>query len=258
MCDDAGLFIKMSLPKFAQRRILSDIREFKESGIKDVEIYHDESSIDTVYVAIVGTSDTVYEDGMYFYKFVFPSSYPFEPPTGTFLNWQNASVRIHPNMYVNGKLCLSILGTWSGPSWTSAMTLTTIIITIQSIMTDNPLVNEPSFDLTNKTPTRIQRPAQLYTDFANVVRYCNYRDYIYKTIHSEDNEYHPLYVQHFSKFIKEYYTPDKYHHIQQSYVRMIDTLTSSYLNEENGCVKIPSYYGCSIVFRPSDVKSLFL
>lgn len=248
----------MSLPKFAQRRILSDIREFKESGIKDVEIYHDESSIDTVYVAIVGTSDTVYEDGMYFYKFVFPSSYPFEPPTGTFLNWQNASVRIHPNMYVNGKLCLSILGTWSGPSWTSAMTLTTIIITIQSIMTDNPLVNEPSFDLTNKTPTRIHRPAQLYTDFANLVRYCNYRDYIYKTIHSEDNEYHPLYLHHFSKFIKEYYTPDKYHRIQQSYVRMIDTLTSSYLNEENGCVKISSYYGCSIVFRPSDVKSLFL
>jgi len=248
----------MSLPKFAQRRILSDIREFKESNMTNVAIYHDETSIDTVYVAIVGTSDTVYEDGMYFYKFVFPPSYPFEPPTGTFLNWQNSHVRIHPNMYVNGKLCLSILGTWSGPSWTSAMTLTTIIITIQSIMTDNPLVNEPSFDLTIKSPNRIQRSAQLYTDFANLVRYCNYRDYIYKTIHSERSEHsedHPLYVFHFKEFIREYYTPDKYRHIQESYARMIDAMATS---DETECVKISSYYGCSVVFRPSEVKSLFL
>jgi hypothetical protein len=26
-------------------------------------------------------------------------------------------VRFNPNLYINGKVCLSLLGTWSGPSW---------------------------------------------------------------------------------------------------------------------------------------------
>ena len=245
----------MSLPKIAQRRILADIREFKESGVKDVAIHHDETSIDTIYVAIVGTPDTVYADGMYFFKFVFPPSYPFEPPTGTFLNWQNSKIRIHPNMYVNGKLCLSILGTWSGPSWTSAMTLTTIIVTIQSIMTDNPLVNEPSFELNAKTSApRIHRSLQTYTDFANLVRYVNYRYYIYRTIHKKEQ---PLY-EYFHKFIAEYYTPEKYRAIQQSYANMLENLASAYADSSTGLVKIASYYGCSVVFKPDEKANLFL
>lgn len=37
-----------------------------------------------------------------------------------FLTTGNGSVRFNPNLYNCGKVCLSLLGTWSGPSWDPA------------------------------------------------------------------------------------------------------------------------------------------
>lgn len=34
-----------------------------------------------------------------------------------FLTTGGGSVRFNPNLYNCGKVCLSLLGTWSGPSW---------------------------------------------------------------------------------------------------------------------------------------------
>jgi hypothetical protein len=53
--------------------------------------------------------------------------------------------RMHPNLYVAGKVCLSILGTYSGPSWSANMTLETILLNLQSLLDENPLANEPAF-----------------------------------------------------------------------------------------------------------------
>jgi hypothetical protein len=46
-------------------------------------------------------------------------------------------------MYVDGKVCLSILGTWSGPKWSPALTTTSVMATIQSLLDENPIRNEP-------------------------------------------------------------------------------------------------------------------
>ena len=35
---------------------------------------------------------------------------------------------------MSGKVCLSILGTWSGPSWTHTMDITIVLLTIQSLL----------------------------------------------------------------------------------------------------------------------------
>jgi Ubiquitin-conjugating enzyme len=37
-----------------------------------------------------------------------------------FLTTGAGSVRFNPNLYNCGKVCLSLLGTWSGPSWSPA------------------------------------------------------------------------------------------------------------------------------------------
>ena len=54
-------------------------------------------------------------------------------------------MRMHPNLYVQGKVCLSILGTYAGPSWSANMTLETILLNLQSLLDENPLANEPAF-----------------------------------------------------------------------------------------------------------------
>lgn len=56
------------------------------------------------HVYIEGPKDTPYEGGVFKLLMVFPPSYPMQPPTLTFLSkfW-------HPNVYADGKVCLSIL-----------------------------------------------------------------------------------------------------------------------------------------------------
>lgn len=189
----------------AIRRIQADLKEYHLSPIEGTSIYYDDQCMTRIYVAIAGPNDSVYENGVYFFRFDFPDSYPNEPPTGKFLNWQNTNDRIHPNLYKCGKMCFSFLGTWSGPSWTSAMGLSTIILNLQTVLDENPLKNEPGYDkgiITNEHLT-----------YQRIIQYLNMRDFTIKTMKlcKSDNvlqnheylvEFKPFLIEHFKKHIK--------------------------------------------------------
>lgn len=70
--------------------------------------------------------------------------------------------RFNPNLYADGvsrpycimenaegsqKVCLSLLGTWSGPGWVAGQsTLLQVLISIQSLILNNePYLNEPGW-----------------------------------------------------------------------------------------------------------------
>jgi ubiquitin-conjugating enzyme E2 Z len=57
----------------------------------------------------------------------------------------NRTVRFNPNLYREGKVYLSILGTWEGPAWTTINTISTVLLSIQSLMNQNPYYNEPGY-----------------------------------------------------------------------------------------------------------------
>ena len=62
-----------------------------------------------------------------------------------------SSVRFNPNLYNCGKVCLSLLGTWSGGTnekWDpSTSTLLQVLVSIQSlILVDQPFFNEPGYE----------------------------------------------------------------------------------------------------------------
>mmetsp|Transcript_10330 Transcript_10330/g.30927 ORF Transcript_10330/g.30927 Transcript_10330/m.30927 type:complete len:103 (-) Transcript_10330:836-1144(-) len=46
-----------------------------------------------------------------------PDDYPQSPPRVRNMTTGAGRVRFNPNLYANGKVCLSILGTWKGPGW---------------------------------------------------------------------------------------------------------------------------------------------
>jgi len=50
----------------------------------------------------------------------------------------------NPNLYAEGKVCLSLLGTWSGPGWEPGVsTLSQVLIAIQAqILVEQPYANE--------------------------------------------------------------------------------------------------------------------
>ncbi|KAI9751658.1 MAG: hypothetical protein M4579_005963 [Chaenotheca gracillima] len=77
------------------------------------------------------------------------AEYPGKAPSVSALTTNGGRCRFNPNIYSNGKVCLSILGTWRGErgeEWSSAQGLESILISIQSLMSSNPYENEPGFE----------------------------------------------------------------------------------------------------------------
>ncbi|CAB4431226.1 unnamed protein product [Rhizophagus irregularis] len=79
---------------------------------------------------IINKSDSPYSGGVYFLAIHFPTDYPFKPPKVNF------TTRIyHPNINSNGSICHDILRN----GWSSAYTISKVLLSIFSMMTDpNP------------------------------------------------------------------------------------------------------------------------
>lgn len=132
------------------QRLLKDVKQIMKCPLTDNGIYysHDDEDILKGYAMIVGPSDTPYFGGFYFFKFSFPADYPYSPPTVLFMT-NDGFTRYNPNLYTCGKVCVSILNTWSGDKWSSCQTLNSVLLTLCSLLNDSPLENEPGHSKTS-------------------------------------------------------------------------------------------------------------
>lgn len=128
------------------RRVLKDIERAQEQLMKEQGIWYsmDESDMTKGKALIRGPPDTPYEGCLLVFSIKFPSDYPFSPPKVLFLT-SDGSTRFHPNLYVEGKVCLSILGTFSGPSWSGTQSLSSVLLSILALLDKNPLAHEPAY-----------------------------------------------------------------------------------------------------------------
>lgn len=128
------------------RRVLKDIERAQEDLMKEQGIWYfmDDTNITRGKALIRGPPDTPYEGCLLMFSIQFPSDYPFSPPKVLFLT-SDERTRFHPNLYVEGKVCLSILGTFSGPSWSGTQSLSSVLISILALLDNNPLCHEPAY-----------------------------------------------------------------------------------------------------------------
>jgi ubiquitin-conjugating enzyme E2 Z len=133
------------------QRLVSDVKNLKKEPLHNEGIYyaHDETDMLKGYAMIIGPEDTPYFGGYYLFQFEFPSNYPFAPPKVTY-ETNNGYTRFHPNLYISGKVCLSMLNTWEGEKWSSVQTIRSVLLTIHSILNSNPLLNEPGITETHR------------------------------------------------------------------------------------------------------------
>ncbi|GFU41535.1 ubiquitin-conjugating enzyme E2 Z [Nephila pilipes] len=127
-------------------RIKRDIMSIYNEPPPGMFIVPDESDMTLIHALLTGSFDTPYEGGFFYLLIRCPPDYPIRPPRVKIMTTGEGKVRFNPNLYKNGKVCLSILGTWSGPSWSPAQSLSSVLLSIQSLMNEKPYFNEPGFE----------------------------------------------------------------------------------------------------------------
>jgi ubiquitin-conjugating enzyme E2 Z len=139
------------VPHETCKRIIRDVKSMRKNPLTDSGIYykHDDENIMKGYAMIIGPSDTVYRGGYYLFEFNYPPDYPASPP-GVSFKTNHDNIRFHPNLYVNGKVCISLLNTWTGEQWTSCQTISTILLTLCTLFTNEPLLHEPEITRSNR------------------------------------------------------------------------------------------------------------
>lgn len=106
----------------------------------------DENDFAKIHALVSGPFETPYEGGFFYFILRCPPDYPLSPPRVRLMTTGRGTVRFNPNLYQNGKVCLSILGTWSGPGWSSTQSISSVLLSIQSLMNSAPYHNEPGFE----------------------------------------------------------------------------------------------------------------
>mmetsp|Transcript_131351 Transcript_131351/g.366197 ORF Transcript_131351/g.366197 Transcript_131351/m.366197 type:complete len:991 (+) Transcript_131351:168-3140(+) len=128
------------------------------------------SRSDLFRAMVVGPPETPYAFVPFFFDLGLPSEYPREPPMAHFHAHYVGNERLNPNLYVDGKVCLSLLGTWSGPSWDPARsTLLQVLVSLQGlVLVEEPYFNEPGHECDAGTEQGRQSSA-LYNEHARLL-----------------------------------------------------------------------------------------
>jgi len=173
-----------------------DCKEILNEPLEGIHYIHNETNAMKGYAMIIGPEGTPYEYGYYMFEFNFPDNYPFSPPTVTFITYDGFT-RFNPNLYINGRVCLSILNTWSGEKWSSCQSIRSILLTLRTlILNDTPLLNEPEVTKEHKD----------YNNYNLLIEYKNVETAILKYLEktSLPYDFHPFYPIMVESYLKHY------------------------------------------------------
>lgn len=121
----------------------------------------DTDRLDIMKVLITGPADTPYANGCFELDVFFPPDYPLTPMMINLETTGHHTVRFNPNLYNDGKVCLSVLNTWHGrpeEKWNAqTSSFLQVLVSIQSlILVSEPYFNEPGYERSRGTPNGTQ------------------------------------------------------------------------------------------------------
>jgi len=217
------------ITKETANRLLKDVKQIFKNPLTDNGIYyvHDDTDMLKGYALIVGPSDTPYFGGYYFFELFYPLDYPHSPPKVKYGTNGN-NIRFNPNLYVCGKVCVSLLNTWKGEQWTSCQTISTILLTLCTLLCQDPLLNEPGV---NKTHPDLK-------NYNEIIQFSNIDIAICDIVSKKPGVFLPFF-EHFYPFIRENFTKN-YSKLIEFSVQKNNDLKNQVVNFKTG------YYTMSI------------
>jgi len=180
-------------------RLLHDVKHIMKNPLTENGIYyvHDDEDIMKGYALIIGPKDTPYFGGNFFFEFYYPTDYPHSPPQVLYCT-NGEMIRFNPNLYCNGKVCISILNTWKGEQWTSCQTISTVLLTLCTLLCKDPLLNEPG----------VTRGNNDFHNYTKIIEYKNIDIAILKMVQKKGSIY-PESFDMFYCYVKENFLKNK-------------------------------------------------
>lgn len=177
------------------QRLLKDVKQILTQPLTEQGIYyiHDDEDMLKGYAMIVGPSETPYYGGYYFFEIDYPVDYPNSPPKVKYCT-NGENIRFNPNLYVCGKVCISLLNTWRGDQWTSCQTISTVLLTLCTLLCKNPLLNEPGVCIQHKD----------MENYTEIIEYSNLKIAVCDILYRKEGVYLPFF-ENFYPFIKEHF-----------------------------------------------------
>lgn len=115
------------------KRLKKELDDMQKNDIPNLSLGPVNDNLFEWEAIILGPISTPYEGGVFNLSISIPSNYPFKPPIVIF------KTRIyHPNINSAGSICLDILKN----KWTPALTISKILLSICSLLSD-PNPNDP-------------------------------------------------------------------------------------------------------------------
>lgn len=178
-------------------------------------------------ILIIPSLTTPYGGGCYLFDMYIPIDYPNIPPKLNFMTTGYGSVRFNPNLYNCGKVCLSLLGTWSGEKWDSSVSnIYQVLVSILGlIFVEEPYYNEPGYQNLKETT----QGDKYSFDYNTQIRLSNIKYGIIDMIKTPPEEFKEIIRLHYqlrkkeiieniNKWINEYNTFPK---IQNEFKRLL-------------------------------------
>ena len=138
----------------------------KESLPPGVWVRTYDNRMDLLSVMIRGPAKTPYEDGLFLFDIQLSTDYPRNPPSVHYISYITEA--LNPNLYVEGKVCVSLLGTWMGRGsevWGPNSTLLQLIVSIQGlILVAEPYYNEAGYERQTHTQQGYEN-SRTYNEF---------------------------------------------------------------------------------------------
>jgi len=155
-----------------RRAVMREWRYLQREGAlpAGVHVVAFSERIDLMRVLVKGPEGTPYAHSLFVFDVALPPEYPDCPPK---LHYHSFGDRVNPNLYENGKVCLSLLGTWAGKGvekWNNkSSSLLQVLVSIQGlILTPEPYFNEPGYEVERGTAKGAES-SRLYAEGARLL-----------------------------------------------------------------------------------------